>query len=156
MAQTDLLDTMGCEIYKDNCLKPSAFDLRQKKDIQTNPRSCTPICWQRLLHLWTRRRFIGYRGSSEQEFCSELFSLGWYMSDPHSNSRMAGSLVMFVTRREIPSPSGFSQENLENILSDWYVQSGLESWDLHQREVYPQPAKNPVLCFLTAGETHFL
>lgn len=49
----------------------------------------------------------------------------------YSNSRMSGSLRMSVTRPEIPSPSGFSQKNLESILSDWYVQPELESWDLH-------------------------
>lgn len=42
MAQTDLLDVIGHEIYKDHCLKPSAFDLCRKRDVQSNPRSCIP------------------------------------------------------------------------------------------------------------------
>lgn len=36
------------------------------------------------------------------------------------------------------------------------VQPGLEIWDLHQEEVYPQSTKNPVLRFLSVKGTHFL
>lgn len=45
------------EIYKDCWLQRSAFDLRMKRDVQSNPRSCIQICQQ--IYLYTRRWFIG-------------------------------------------------------------------------------------------------
>lgn len=86
--------------------------------------------------------FIGILRLLMEESCSGLCSVGWWMSDPQSNNRMAESLITFTTHPEIPSSTGFSQGNLGIILRNWYIQPGLKSWDLHQQEVHPQPAKN--------------
>lgn len=142
MAQIDLPDIMDHEIRKYHCLKPSAFDLRRKRGGQSCPEASSQFsnkdlyyCVQGDENLW------GYRGPSWQESCSGLCSMGWWMSDPQNNNRMAESLIMFVVHPVIPSPSGLTQGNLESILRDYYIQPGLESWDLHQQDVYSQPSK---------------
>lgn len=142
MAQTDLLDIMGHETHKDHYLKPSFFDLRRKRGRQSYPKASSQFnnkdlynCVQGDENLW------GYRGPSGQESCSRPCSMGWWMSDPQNNNRMAELLVMFVAHPSIPSPGGFTWGNLESILRDCYDPPGLKSWDLHQQDVYPQSSE---------------
>jgi len=89
--------------------------------------------------LCTRKCFIGVQRLFRAELLLRPLLSG--VIDSESSNRMAESLLMFVPHPEIPLSSVFSQGNLESILSNWYVQAGLESWNLHQQDLYPQQQK---------------